>query len=39
MLDPLVRFRDAYSKGLIPQDVYDLTLKRFPITVAGINRI
>ena len=39
MLDPLVRFRDAYSKGLIPKDVYDLTLKRFPITVAGINRI
>ena len=27
------------SKGLIPKDVYDLTLKRFPITVAGINRI
>ena len=39
MLDPLVRFRDAYSKGLIPDDVYNLTLKRFPITVAGIDRI
>jgi len=38
-LDPLVRFRDAYSKGLIPDDVYDLTLKRFPIAVAGIDRI
>ena len=23
----------------IPDDVYDLTLKRFPITVAGIDRI
>jgi hypothetical protein len=39
MLDPLVRFRDAHSKGLIPDDVYDLTLKRFPLVVAGINRI
>ena len=38
-MDPLVRFRDAHSKGLIPDDVYDLTLKRFPITVAGIDRI
>ena len=38
-MDPLVRFRDAHSKGLIPNDIYDLTLKRFPIVVAGINRI
>ena len=38
-MDPLVRFRDAHSKGLIPDDVYDLTIKRFPITVAGINRV
>ncbi|KEQ56341.1 hypothetical protein AAA799E16_01933 [Marine Group I thaumarchaeote SCGC AAA799-E16] len=39
MLDPLVRFKDAHSKGIIPDDVYELTIKRFPITVAGINRI
>ena len=39
MLDPLVRFRGAHSKGLIPDDVYGLTLKRFPIAVAGIDRI
>jgi len=39
LLDPLVRFRDAHSNGLIPDDVYDLTIKRFPITVAGINRV
>ena len=39
MLDPLVRFRDAHSKGLIPDDIYDLTLMRFPLVVAGINRI
>ena len=38
-MDPLVRFRDAHSKGLIPDDIYDLTIKRFPIVVAGINRI
>jgi len=38
-LDPLVRLKDAHSKGIIPDDVYDLILERFPITVAGINRI
>lgn len=38
-MDPLIRFTDAHSKGLIPDDIYDLTLKRFPIVVAGINRI
>jgi len=38
-LDPLVRFNDAYSKGIIPDSVYDLVVKRFPIVVAGINRI
>ena len=38
-MDPLVRFKDAHSKGLIPDDVYDLTLERFPIVIAGINRI
>ena len=38
-MDPLVRFRDAHSNGLIPDDIYDLTIKRFPIAVAGINRI
>ena len=39
ILDPLVRLKDTYQKGVIPQDVYDLTIERFPITVAGINRI
>jgi len=38
-LDPLVRFKEAHNKGIIPDDVYDLTIERFPITVAGINRI
>lgn len=38
-MDPLVRLKDAYERGIIPQDIYDLTIERFPITVAGINRI
>ena len=38
-MDPLVRFKDAHTKGIISDDVYELTVKRFPITVAGINRI
>ncbi|MGH1567560.1 MAG: hypothetical protein ACRBB5_09165 [Nitrosopumilus sp.] len=38
-MDPLIRLKDAHSKGIIPDDVYDLTIERFPITVAGINRI
>ena len=38
-LDPLVRLKDAHAKGIIPDDVYDLIIKRFPITVEGINRI
>ncbi len=39
MLDPLVRFKDAHSMGIIPDDLFDLIMKRFPITIAGINRI
>jgi len=38
-LDPLVHLKDAHTKGIIPDDVYDLIVERFPITVAGINRI
>jgi len=38
-LDPLVRLKDAYIKGQIPHKTYELILKRFPITVNGINRI
>ena len=39
LLDPLVRLREAHAKKIIPDDVYDLIVKRFPIIVAGINRI
>jgi hypothetical protein len=38
-LDPLVRFKDAYSRGMIPSDIYALVIERFPIVFAGINRI
>ena len=39
MLDPLIRFKDAHSKGIIPKDVFDLTMKRFSLVIEGINRI
>jgi len=39
ILDPLIRLKDAHSKGIIPDDVYDLVVERFSIVVAGINRI
>ena len=38
-MDPLTRLKDAHSKQIIPDDVYDLITKRFPIAVTGINRI
>ncbi len=38
-MDPLIRFKDAHSKGIIPDKIYDLVIERFPIVVAGINRI
>ena len=38
-MDPLVRLREQYEKGTVPDDVYRLILKRFPIAVEGINRI
>ena len=38
-MDPLVRLKEQYEKGIIPEDVYRLIVKRFPIAVEGINRI
>ncbi|MBT8251796.1 MAG: hypothetical protein KJO99_03035 [Nitrosopumilus sp.] len=38
-MDPLIRFKDAHTKGIIPDKIYDLVVERFPIVVAGINRI
>ena len=38
-MDPLIRIKEAHLKGLIPDKVYDLVVRRFPIAVEGINRI
>ena len=38
-MDPLVRLKDAHSNGIIPDDIFDLTIKRFSIITDGINRI
>ena len=38
-MDPLIRMKEAHLKELIPDDIYDLVVKRFPIIVDGINRI
>jgi hypothetical protein len=38
-LDPLIRIKDAHQSGLIPTDIFDLIVKRFPLAVEGINRI
>ncbi len=38
-MDPLIRFKEAHVQGKIPDDLYDLVLNRFHITVEGINRI
>jgi len=38
-LDPLVRVKEAHQLGIIPTDVFDLIMKRFPLAVEGINRI
>lgn len=38
-LDQLVKVREAYQKGLLPQDVYDAITERFELVIAGIARI
>ncbi len=38
-MDPLIKLKEAHQSGLVPDDVFDLVLKRFPIAVSGINRI
>ena len=38
-MDPLVRLKEQYDEGIIPDDIYHLIVKRFSITVEGINRI
>ena len=38
-MNPLVKVNQAHQKGIIPDKEYSLIKERFPITVAGINRI
>ena len=38
-MDPLARLKESHNTGMIPVDVYDLVVRRFPIAVEGINRI
>jgi hypothetical protein len=38
-LDPLIRLKTAHSEGLITDDAFNLTLKRFPLITNGIDRI
>ncbi len=38
-MDPLIKIKEAYNKGVIPEKVFSLINERFPIVVSGINRI
>ncbi|RNJ77501.1 MAG: hypothetical protein EB828_00770 [Nitrosopumilus sp. D6] len=38
-MDPLIRLKNARTEGQIPNTIYDSIVRRFPIAVAGINRI
>jgi len=38
-LDPLIKVKEAHLKGILPDDVFDLVIKRFPLVVSGIDRI
>ncbi len=37
--DPLYKIHDAYKVGQIPQKVYDLVVRRFPLVIEGIRRV
>ena len=37
--DPLYKIHDAYKAGQIPQEVYDLVMRRFPLVIEGIKRV
>ena len=38
-MDPLIKVKEAHQKGILPDDVFDLIVKRFPLAISGINRI
>ena len=38
-MDPLIKVKEAHLKGILPDDVFDLVMKRFPLVLSGIDRI
>jgi len=38
-LDPLIKIKEAHLKGILPDNVFNLVMKRFPLVVSGIDRI
>ena len=38
-MDPLVKVKEAFQNGMLPEKEYSLIVKRFPIIISGINRI
>ena len=38
-MDPLIKVKEAHKKGILPDEIFDLIKKRFPLAVSGINRI
>ncbi len=38
-MDPLIKVKEAHKKGILPDDIFNLIKKRFPLAVTGINRI
>ncbi|KFM14246.1 hypothetical protein AAA799O18_00700 [Marine Group I thaumarchaeote SCGC AAA799-O18] len=38
-MNPLVKVKEAFQNGILPEKEYALIVKRFPIVVSGINRL
>ncbi len=38
-MNPLLKVQEAYKNGLLPEKIYSLIIKRFPVVLSGINRI
>jgi len=38
-LNPLLKVQEAYKNGSLPEKIYSLIIKRFPVVLSGINRI
>ena len=38
-MNPLVKIKEANQKGILPDNVFELIMKRFPLVISGIDRI